>query len=579
MTSRADRRSEARRQAATARRTAATGPEPRPRPPARAGIDWRCLAGIALIVVAVIVVYAPALRGPFVFDDILLVSDNPLVKAADGPYRFWFTTEPVDYWPVTNTSLWIEWHLWGAQPAGYHGTGLLLHIAIVLLIWRVLHRLAIPGAYLAALLFAVHPVNVETIAWIAQRKSQLAALFGLLAALAFTRAEQPPPLSSRSRPVINRWYWLSLLACALAMLSKVSAAIVPPVLLLITWWMRPLTRRDVERIVPFFAVVALLLWVNVWFRGRGVAPAVVDHASVLERVLGAAGVVWFYLSKALAPVDLSLMYPDWHVHASEWRWWVALGAAALVTAMLWWYQRRWSRPLLFAWLFFCGTLFPVMGFTDVGVGQHIVVADHYAHLALISVVALAGAGMAVWRRHLRASWRWLPIASGAAAVGILAVLARQQSALYADGVTLYEDTLHKNPDAWAAHNNLGSLLFDADRLPEAEEHFRRALELNEVYPEAHDNLANVLQRTNRERDALDHYRRALEIRPTYAPAHNNLAVALVGAGNIDDAIAHFQRALALKPDYQEARDNLALALALRKAAETGQPVTIPHRPN
>ena len=575
MSSRADRRSEARRQRAGARATAGADLSPRVRTQAGTGLDWPTWAGAALIVVAAVVVYAPALRGPFVFDDILLLSDNPLVKVADGPYRFWFTTEAVDYWPVTNTSFWIEWHLWGAQPIGYHLTGLLLHIAIALLIWRVLHRLAIPGAWLAALLFTVHPLNVETIAWIAQRKSQLAALLCLLSVLAFLRAEEPPPLSHHSRPVMNRWYWLSLAACALAMLSKVSAAIVPPVLLLVVWWMRPLSRRDVERIVPFFAVVLVLLWVNLWFRSRGIAPPVVDHPSPLDRVLGAAGVVWFYLSKALVPIDLSLMYPDWHVHAAELRWWLALAAAALVTAALWWFRETWSRPLLFAWLFFCGTLFPVMGFTDVGVGQHIVVADHYAHLALISVVAVAGAGIALWRGRLRASLHWVPIACAAVIVGALAALARQQSTLYADGVTLYEDTLRKNPDAWIAHNNLGSLLFDAGRLPEAEAHFQRALELNEVYAEAHDNLGNVLQRTNRNAAAIEHYRRALEIRPTYALAHNNLGVALVGTGNLDEAIAHFQRALALKPDYQEARDNLTLAQALKQAAETGGTVTIP----
>jgi tetratricopeptide (TPR) repeat protein len=554
------------------RREAHRAPPPHHRRPARTP-RWTIAAGALVIALAALAVYAPALRGPFVFDDILLVSDNPLLRAPDGPSRFWFTTQAVDYWPVTNTCFWIEWRLWGPEPTGYHLTGLALHIAIVLLVWRLLALLAVPGAYLAALLFAVHPVNVETIAWIAQRKSQLAALFALLSALAFVHAERPPPLSPGSRPVVDRWYWLSLAAAALALLSKISAAILPPALLLVVWWKRSLTRRDAARIAPFFALVVALLAVNLWFRGRGVVSVpVVDHAGPLERLLGAAGVVWFYLGKAVWPRDLSFIYPDWHVAASEWRWWVALAGAALVTAALWCYRARGARSLLVAWLFFCGTLFPVMGFTDVGVGQHIVVADHYQHLALIAVVAVAGAGLAWWRRRLPDAWRWLPPAAGAGTAALLAILASQQSALYADGVTLYEDTLRKNPDAWAAHNNLGSLLFDAGRLPEAEAHLRRALELNPEYAEAHDNLGNVLQRSNRNDEAIAHYRRALEIRPTYALAHNNLAVALIGTGALDEAIAHFERAVALKPDYQSARQNLTLAQSLKRgAAAAGVP--------
>ncbi|MBX3023601.1 tetratricopeptide repeat protein [bacterium] len=564
------------RRPARAPASPARGPAPRSRRPPRRGVDWRTLAGAALIAVVSFVIYAPALRGPFVFDDILLVSDNPLLKLADGPYRFWFTTQAVDYWPVTNTCFWIEWRLWGADPTGYHLTGLLLHIAIALLVWRVLAVLAVPGAFLAALLFTAHPVNVETIAWIAQRKSQLAALFALLATLAFLHAERPPPLSGASRPVWNRWYWLALGSGALAMLSKISAAVLPPALLLIVWWKRPLTRRDLARVAPLFALVAALLAVNLWFRSRGIAmgPAP-SSAGPLERVLGAAGVVWFYLGKAVLPRDLALMYPDWHVDAAAIGWWLALAGAVLVTAVLWWYRQRGTRSLLFAWLFFGGTLFPVMGFTDVGVGQHIVVADHYQHLALIAVVAVVAAALAGWRSRLPTARQWLPPAVGIAVAGVLAVLAWQQSALYGDGVTLYEDTLRKNPDAWAAHNNLGSLLFDAGRLAEAEAHFRRALDLNPNYAEAHDNLANVLQRTERNADAIAHYQRALAIRPAYPLAHNNLAVALIGTGDLDGAIEHFQRALALKPDYQSARDNLALAQALKQAAESGQPAPVP----
>jgi tetratricopeptide (TPR) repeat protein len=542
-----------------------------------ARIRWPALAGAAVIAVAASVAYLPSLGGAFVYDDILLLTDNHLIKAADGLYRFWFTPEPIDYWPVTNTSLWIEWRLWGMQSTGYHVVGLTLHIVECLLIWRILWLLSVPGAFLAALLFALHPVNVETIAWIAQRKSQLAALFVLLSILAHLHAESVPTATRTRPPLASGWYWCSLAAFAMGMLSKVSAVIVVPVLLLIVWWRRAVTRRDLVRLLPFLAIAGVLLSVNLWFRARGAEP-VADETGLVERVLGAAGVIWFYLYKAVLPIDLMFIYPQWHVDAGRLLWWLPLIATVGVTATLWCYRRGWSRPLFFAWSYFCMALLPVMGFTDVGFEQHIVVADHYQHLALIAVAALAGAGWAAWRRRPGASPAWLPDAAAVAVAGVLAVLTWQQSGLYADGITLYRDTLARNPGAWVAHNNLGGLLFDAGRLAEAMEHDQRALQLKPDYAEAHNNLGNVLQRMGRRPEAIVHYRQALQLRPRYAPAHNNLAAALAADGQLDEAIGHLEQALRLKPGYPDAQYNLELARELKNKAAVGAPVAEQTRP-
>jgi tetratricopeptide (TPR) repeat protein len=563
------------RQAGRAKATSAA--RARPATQDSAPIRWPALAGAGVIAVAAWVAYLPALGGAFVYDDLLLLTDNHLIKAADGLYRFWFTAEPIDYWPLTNSWLWIEWRLWGMQSTGYHVVGLLLHIVECLLIWRILWRLSVPGAFLAALLFALHPVNVETIAWIAQRKSQLAALFIMLSILAYLNAEAVPPGSRAAPPPANRWYGLSLAACALGMLSKISAAIVVPVLLLIVCWRRPVTRRDLVRLVPFLLVAAVLLSVNLWFRARVVEPAA-GAAGLVERLLGAAGVIWFYVYKAVLPIDLMFIYPEWHVDAGRLRWWLPLIATVIVTGGLWWYRRGWSRPLLFAWGYFCAALLPVMGFTDVGLDQHIVVADHYQHLALIGVAALAGAGWAVWRRRAGRSLAWIADAAAVAVGGALAVLTWKQSALYADGITLYRDTLARNPDAWVAHNNLGALLFDAGRLAEAKEHDQRALELKPDYAEAHNNLANVLQRMGKRSEAIAHYRRALQLRPRYAPAHNNLAAALAADGRLDEAIGHLEQALRLKPGYPDAQYNLDVARALKTKAAAGAPPAAAARP-
>jgi tetratricopeptide (TPR) repeat protein len=519
----------------------------------------RGFAGIALIVLATVVAYYPSLGGGFVLDDDKLLTDNTLIKASDGLYRFWFTTEPYDYWPVSNSTLWVEWRLWGIHPTGYHVTNLILHVATALLVWVILRRLAIPGAYLAALLFAVHPVNVETVAWIAQRKSLLALLFLLVSALCYLNAEARAS-STSSRPAARRWYGSSLAAFVLAMLSKVSAAVLPPILLALVWWRRPLTRRDLMRVAPFFLIDAVLLSVNVWFRTHG-AETPVETATAVERVLGAAGAVWFYLSKAVLPLNLTFIYPEWHVRADQWRWWLALAAAAAVSAVLWRYRQGWGRALLLAWGYFCLALVPVLGFTDVGYKQHVVVADHYQHAALIGVVALATAGWALWRARLRGPARWAAPAVAAAATAVLAVLTWRQSALYVDGTTLYRDTLAKNPAAFMAHTNLGAILSQAGQSEAAIGHFEEALRLKPDYPEARSNLGRELSRMGRLEEAIAYYRDAIEDRGSNFPeALTNLGEALARSGQLQEAMVHYRRALALKPDLAEAHSNLCNAL-------------------
>jgi hypothetical protein len=294
------------------------------------GHRQRVLAGAALIACAAALAYFPALRGGFILDDNILLTDNGLIKAPDGWYRIWCTTEPIDYWPVFNTAFWLQWRLWGLHPTGYHVVNLILHIITGLLIWIILHRLSIPGAFVAALLFAVHPVNVETVAWISQCKGLLAMLFFLLSILSYLQAEEP---AQRDRGVsVDRWYWLSLVAFALAMLSKGSVAILPAVLLGIVWWLRPLTRRDLLRTLPFVLIAVVLVRVNVWFQTHG-TEGHIRSAGVMERLVGAGAVVWFYLSKALVPVDLAFIYPQWHVQVNQVWWWLPLLAAVAVTCL------------------------------------------------------------------------------------------------------------------------------------------------------------------------------------------------------------------------------------------------------
>ncbi len=291
----------------------------------RSGSAFPAWAPLALLIGLTAFAYLPSLANGFIWDDDVSLTQNPFIRSGEGLHDFWVTTLTPDYWPVTATTLWAEWRLWGMNPLGYHVTNLGLHLAEVLLLWTILRRLQVPGATLAALLFALHPVNVESVAWITQRKNLMAMLFYLLSVLAFLRAGE------RFRPA----YWLSLLAFALGMLAKGSVAVLPVVLLGIIAWRRPLRAGDFLRVAPFFAVAGALTLVNIWFQGHHLAAAeTIRHAGGLERLLGAGAVVWFYLSKALLPIRLILPYPQWRIDSASVGWWLPLLATVAMTCSI-----------------------------------------------------------------------------------------------------------------------------------------------------------------------------------------------------------------------------------------------------
>ena len=562
-------------------------------PPAGGETPRRTLACAALLVLAVAVSYAGVRGAGFIWDDDTFLTENPLIRAADGLRRFWFTGEPVDYWPVTSSTLWLEWRLWGLNPLGYHVTNVVLHAAEVVLIWRILARLRIPGAFIAAAIFAVHPVNADSVVWITQRKNMMAMLFYLVAILLFMREEdsrtQGESLSWRPR----RWYWLSLAAFVLAMLSKGSVAMLPVVLLGVVAWRRPLTWSDLVRVVPFFAAAAALVVVNFRFTVQGAAE-VASTASLGERLLGAGAVVWFYLGKAYAPFHLMFIYPLWTVRASDPLWWLPLGAAVCATALLWLMRGRWGRGPLFAWLYFGVSLVPVMGFTNVYFMHYSLVSDHYQHLALIGAIAPVAAGFALWRARAAGFLRWAGDAALLAAIGGLAWLTSIHCADYRDSETLWRTTLARNPACWMAYDNLANELLRTGRAGEAEAlcrtalarepnqpktratlgialdneghpeeaiaEFRASVAMQPGIPETYDNLGKALMETGRVDEAMNNYATALRINPAGYKILNNLGAAYAREGRLDDAVACFRRALVIRGDFAEAHYNLGNAL-------------------
>ncbi|WP_428940800.1 tetratricopeptide repeat protein [Fontivita pretiosa] len=517
---------------------------------------WRdVLIGVAIIAALCLFIYWPALGGAFILDDDLLLTNNTLIRDPDGLIKFWTSTEQLDYWPMTYSTLWIEWRLWGMNPTGYHVTNLVLHIIESLLIWRLLNRLKIPGAFAGAAIFAVHPVNVESVAWIAQRKNVLAMLFLLLSIWWYLKAEEssPPPQQSPLYRGGRAWGWwvASLVVFTLGMLAKGSIAPLPLLLLGITWWRRQgqLSWWDLARTAPFFAVATILAMVNIWFQNYG-ADEVIREASFLQRLLGAGAVIWFYLYKALLPINLSFIYPLWNIRTDSLVWWLPLIAAVSVTTVLWMYRRSpWVRAVLFAWGFFCVSLIPVMGFTDVTYMRWSLVADHYQHIAIIGVIGLLAGAWGAWYDRAEDTAASFALLTAAGVIGVLSWIAWKTAANYQHPLKLYAVTVAQNPTSWAANNIFGGELVEAGEVDRAIPFFQQSLRLKPGYHKAHYNYGMALARKGRFNEAITQFQKAIDSYPQYVQAHNFLGRALTDVGRPQEAIPHFQRALEIQPGF------------------------------
>ncbi len=521
----------------------------------------RTASAIAVLVTFVTAVYWSALRGNFVLDDDLLVTKNPLVTTTEslqGLHAIWFSTLPVDYWPVTNTAFWLEWRLFGQNPIGYHVVSLTLHCLESLLLWLILKRLKIPGAYLAAALFAVHPVNVESVAWIASQKNLWAMLFMQLAVLCYLRIELSEGVESSSKQFAI-WYGLTLVCFLAASFGKGSAVVLPGVLALTTYWIRPLRRSDAYKLGPLFAMAVILACVNVWFQTHG-REVVFRNASYLERALTAGAAIWFYLYKAFLPIDLSLIYPKWNVNVGNWLWYAPMVAALAVSTALTYFELKkkgWARPFFFAWFFFLIALAPALGAADVGFFRFAVVADRYQHFALIAVVASLAAATCFVIRNETARGVF-----GTAAVCVLAVLAWSQTSAYRDDRTFYETTLAKYPDCWMAHTNLGSILFkngEGDPIA-AISHYERALQGNAKDADTLYNYGTALMKLNRREEATLQFRRALAAKADHLEALSSLGLALANEKRFGEALTFLQKASELGPGRADLRNNIGGAL-------------------
>ncbi len=515
--------------------------------------DWLFGAGL---LVAVVLVYQPAWNGGFLWDDAAHLT-RPELRSWAGLWRIWFDPGATQqHYPLVHSAFWVQHRLWGESPAGYHLVNIVLHAAVALLAALTLRRLSVPGAWLAAAIFALHPVHVESVAWISELKNTLSGALYLGAALAWLRFEE----KRETGP-----YALALALFVLALCSKTVTATLPAALLLVGWWRRGRLswREDVRPLVPFFVLGAAAGLFTVWVERRLVgAEGALFELTVLERALIAGRATWFYLGKLVWPANLTFIYPRWNVDRAVWWQYLYPAAALLVLASLWAVRKRWRGPLSGA-LFFVGTLVPALGFVNVYPFLFSFVADHFQYLASLGAIALAAA-FATRLLELRRPWHRLAgQALCIAGVAALAVLTWKQAHLYADAETFYRATIRGNPGCWMAYNNLAGALIARGQTGEARGLIERALELKPDYPEAHNNLGLVLAAEGRTGEAIAHYRAALQLDPAYAEAHNNLGFALAGRGEIDEAIAQYRKALENGLDAAGVHYNLAMALLAR----------------
>ena len=502
-----------------------------------------------ILFVAVFAAYAPALGGGFLWDDDGHIT-RPELRSVAGLIRIWFELGATQqYYPVLHSAFWLEHFVLGDAPAGYHVLNVLLHATAACLFASVLRRLAVPGAWLAALLFALHPVCVESVAWISEQKNTLSVVFYLLASLAYLRFD-------RSRRPAH--YALATVCFVLALGTKTVTATLPAALLVIFWWQRGRLelRRDVAPLLAWFVLAVAAGLTTAWVEHSLVGASHTDFdLGFVQRGLLAGRAVWFYLGKLAFPVDLIFVYPRWTIEASVW-WQYLFPLGILLLGLAAWRWRQHRGPIA-AGLFFAGSLFPALGFVNVYPFAFSFVADHFQYLASLGIFALAGSGLAAALARKSGVQR---TTAAVASLAVLAALTWQQSTSYRSPTTLYETTLAKNPAAWLAHNNLANLLTSAGKAKDAIPHLEAAIRLHPSSVEPENNLGFALFGLGQSAAAIPHLQRALQIQSDYVYAHNNLGLAYMNLGRMAEAEEQFREALRLKPEYPQAHLNLGLLL-------------------
>ena len=561
------------------------------------------IAKVAAIILAGVLPYLPALRGGFVWDDEPLITSNLLLRTSSGLGEIWAGSRTADYFPLTNTVFWIEHHLFGNNATGYHALNILLQAANALLLWRILLRLKIPGAFLAGLIFAIHPIHAESVAWISELKNVLSMFFFLISALFFFEIED--------QRFLNRTvaYSASLVAFLLALLSKTQVVFLPVALLLCAWWRNsPVEpkrqgkgnslrlQRAIVRTVPFFLIAIVFGLITIWFQNRGIGEEEIILGPFTRRLTNAGMAIWWYAKQVFAPVQLMAVYPQWRFDTPALVEWLPLFAIIGGLLLLW---RRHSRGLLLAFAYFIIALLPVIGVVRMSYARSgALVADHLQYFADISLIALFSAGVARLWSNGRHEIRIVTATVILVLLGLMGSYTWARAGVYRDEQTLWQDNFSKNPNTWQGHNRVGQLLFKQEKFAEAAPHFERAVQLKPELADNYNLLGVVYCRLQRFEEGIAQYRKGLQLnegRPSTAQSVStatmrvNLANALSLTGNsfsdlaqaasergdvtaaqadtkeanarFTEAIEQYEKALAIEPEHPAIHRNLGILFA------------------
>ena len=511
-------------------------PRPQPVETARAPDNRLLVAGMfaAVVLAGVLAHGSGALYGGFVWDDDVLLVNNELIKADDGLEKFWLTAKAPDYLPLTWTSLWLEWRLWEKNPRGYHVTNMLMHSVGAGLLLVLLRRLGAPGAFWAALIFAVHPVTVASVAWISERKNTLSMLFYLGSLIAFVDYARA---GRRGR------YALALGLFVAALLSKSSVIMLPVVLLLMVWWLRGrVTMRDLVSSAPFFGLSLAAGIATVWFQAHNViVDSPMPEFSAGQKIAGAGWILWFYLYKALLPWRVTMIYARWHIDAGQVVSYLPTVAFVAVLAWAWLARRRIGRGVFFALAYFAVVLLPVLGFMRMFFQRFTLVSDHLQYLAMPAIVALAAGVVCSLVSRARAPspvdasgrpagpW-WGRVNKPAVAAGLivaagLGFITGVQSLSYTNLETMWRDVMAKTPSCSLAYYNVAMAVSERGHRQEAMALFARAIELDPEYSEAYNNSGQIHGLAGEHPQALVFFRKALRANPGNTNALRNVVAA------------------------------------------------------
>jgi len=559
-----------------------------------------------LIAVAVFIAYFPALSGGLLWDDLSHIT-VPELRSLQGLWRIWTELGATQqYYPMLHSAFWLEHRLWGDSLVGYHVAGVVLHSAAASLLVLILRQLEVRGALFAGLIFALHPVCVESVAWISEQKNTLSAVFYLAAAYVYLRFVEGAgrkagtttlkadlkvsnaTADTRTETVVvptfrSAGYWVSFALFVCALLSKSVTATLPAALLVVLWWQRGRLdwRRDVLPQVPWFVMAAIAGAFTIWFEHDVIGARGADFTlSAVQRLLLAGRVVWFYLAKLLWPAGLNFIYPRWSIDASAaWQYLFLVAAVAMAVA-LGVLARPHSafepssqtvaagrRGPLAGYLFFVGTLVPVLGFVNVYPFLFSYVADHFQYLASPGVIVPVASVLVLSSARLGVA---LQRVLGTGLLVALGMLTWNRSAVFENAETLYRDVIAQNPQAWMAYQNLGTELASRNRLSEAIDAYEGALRARPDFPQARNNLVlahmklgdAAAELPDRIPSAIWHYESVLRIQPDHFRAHYNLGTILMDLPERHaEAVTHLEAAVKMRPESTEAQVNLGVALA------------------